>query len=76
VCVRAFDQKTRQPKLLATRLHQSGAKIVKAPVPRKPRRSNKCRVFEATDNKEAPSNLKTKPLNELPNMPELQLTPD
>ncbi|KAG0612102.1 hypothetical protein M758_6G001700 [Ceratodon purpureus] len=28
VCVRAFDQSTRQPKLLAARLHQSGAKIV------------------------------------------------
>jgi hypothetical protein len=28
VCVRAFDQRTRRPRLLAARLHQSGAKIV------------------------------------------------
>lgn len=35
VCVRAFDQSTRQPKLLASRLHQSGAKIVTAPAARK-----------------------------------------
>jgi hypothetical protein len=30
ICVRAFDQITRYPKLLAARLHQSGAKIVAA----------------------------------------------
>ena len=54
VCLRAFDMTTRQPKLLAPRLHQSGAKIVKAPASRKGRGKGRPRKTARTKDKSKP----------------------
>lgn len=54
VCLRAFDLATREPKILAPRLHQSGASIVKAPVSRRGQSRGRPRK-ESPKSSEAPN---------------------